>query len=132
METYKPYLTDEGKAKRAQFIAEQMFERGGRIVVTLTPGSGMAYRYKPELYYLNKDGKIESQNLTYWMAACRKERAVVGWFGDTLRGSGIGYDRAHEAAYNIGWLLWELAPEITRQHLERPLDFANTKYYEGN
>ena len=132
METYKPKLTDEEKAARAQFIAEQMFERGGRIAVTLIPGSGMAYRYKPTLYYLNKDGKIESQNLTYWVAACRKESAIVGWFGDMLRGRGIGYDRAHNAAYDIGWLLWELAPEITRYYLERPLDFAVAKYYEGS
>lgn len=132
METYKPNLSQEEKEERARFIAEQVLERGGKVIVTLTPGSGMAYRYKPTLFYIGKEGKIERQNLTYWVAACRKERAVVGWFGDMLRGSGIGYDRAHDAAYNIGWLLWDLAPEITRKHLARPLDFASSKYYEGN
>lgn len=132
-ETYTPKLTEAEKAESAERFAKAIFEQGGRIVINIKAGSGMGYAIKPEIYYLSEyTERVESLNLTYWMGACLGKKAVREWFGDSLRFSGIGYDRAHEATYTIGHLLEKYAPETFRANLDRALDLATSRYYEGN
>lgn len=132
-ETLKPKLTPEDSAFYAQKFARALFERGGRLVVNVRSGSGMAYRVKPEIYYIDpRTNRVESYNLAYWLAGATKRTLATGWFGDWVKMSGYGYDRAHDTAYEIGTLLETLAPEIFGQYLARGLDLATAHYYEGN
>lgn len=130
MKNYLPELSKEENKERAEFIARELLENGARLVVYVRAGSGMAYQVRPELFYY-EEGRVDSSQLSYWFAYNLKKSVKQEWFGDWVRFSGIGYDRAHQVAYDIGAILWELAPEITRAHLSRPLDLATRRYYQG-
>jgi hypothetical protein len=132
-ETYKPSLTAEQRTYWAESFTRLIFERGGKIVVNIRAGQGMAYQVKPELYFYNAETKrVESSNLSFWVAACLEKSVRKEWYGDWIRFSGIGYDRAHDMAYTIGTLLEKYAPDLFHEHLPRALDLATSRYFEGN
>lgn len=108
METYTPKMTAAEMKEEAEFIANCLKE-GGKLLVNIThvSPSNMSYRYKVILAYVDdiNPGELMFKTLTYWMAAEMKTKAVAEYAGDTLKGSGCGFDRYHDAAYTVGQLL---------------------------
>lgn len=108
LETYKPQLSNEDKKDRAKFIAAKLKD-GGKLLISVTyvSKSNMNYRYKVVLAYVDdiNPNELMFETLTYWMAAELGVKAVSEYAGDTLKGSGCGFNRYHEAAYTVGILL---------------------------
>jgi hypothetical protein len=105
METYKPKLTELEKLDRAEKVAAAL-KNGGKLLIQIThvSKSNMAYRYKVNL--AEWDGKeIQLTNLAYWLGAEWGEKVVSAYYGDELKGNGIGTDRYFLAAYNLAYVL---------------------------
>lgn len=90
---------------------------GGKlqVIITGTSASNLSYRYKVNLWFVNELGKIDNWQLNYWLAAELGQNLTNR---DELRGNGVGFDRAHDAAYTIGRILHRYGPELIGTALE--------------
>jgi hypothetical protein len=125
METYTPKMSPNEMLERAEFVANAI-RNGGKLLVSITHTSvsNMSYRYKVVLAYTDsKTNEVEFSNLTYWIAAEMKTKAVRAYAGDELRGSGCGFDRYHDAAYTVGFILKKYGL------IETALDLATRNIY---
>lgn len=106
MESYKVKESPEAiKAAWGKIHARLM--NGGKLLiqVTHTSKTNMSYRYSVRLAYLDDDQRINFQNLAYWIASVTGETVVSQYYGDELRGNGIGTDRYFLAALEVGHIL---------------------------
>lgn len=124
MTTYKPKMTKAEMAIKAADVWHKI-ENGSMLYITINSvsKSGMSYKYKITLVS-NLTGQIKQETLTYWLASEWNETAVSSWAGDLLKGNGCGFDRYHQAAYNLFQTL--------ERHglLTNALDYATSKHYE--
>jgi hypothetical protein len=106
METYKVKESPED-IKEAWGKIHARLMNGGQLLiqVTHTSQSNLSYRYTVRLAYIDDDGRINFQNLAYWIAAITGETVVSQYYGDELRGNGIGTDRYFLAALEVGHIL---------------------------
>ena len=100
----KPKLDTEQRLFYATLFSEYL-KRGAKLEITITYASrsNMNYRYKVALwYYQDVSETVEKLDATYWLGAETKSNLTDN---GELRGNGCGFDRAHDAAYNIGLIL---------------------------
>jgi hypothetical protein len=119
----KVQLDESEKIFYATLTAEYL-KSGGKLDVTIThaSASNLSYKYKVRLWYVNEaTNKVDVMHLSYWLAAELGQNLTDS---DELRGSGCGFDRAHDAAYTIGRIL-------ERRGLI-PAEMVNAPAYVGN
>ena len=105
-------------------LAAKYLKAGGKLDVTITgiSASNMSYRYTVRLWYFDDVRQtVERMHLTYWLAAELGKNLTDN---DELKGSGCGFERAHDAAYTIGLIL-------ERRGLI-PKEMVNAPSYVGN
>ena len=88
----------------------QDLQNGGKLLiqVTHTSQTNMSYRYSVRLAYKRENGEIDFSNLAYWIAAVSGESVVQKFYGDELRGQGVGTDRYFLASLEVAHILKNL------------------------
>jgi hypothetical protein len=106
MDTYKVNETRPATKEAWQQIYTRL-KNGGKLLVqvTHTSASNMSYRYSVRLAYKNEAGEIDFQSLAYWIAAVTGQTVVSKYYGDELRGNGIGTDRFFLASLEVAHIL---------------------------
>jgi hypothetical protein len=123
MATIKAELSPELQKQYAQALAQKL-EDGGKLLISIThiSKSGMSYRYKVDLAY-NANGKVEIEDVSYWLAACWGEKVEQFMFNE-LKSTELGTNRYFLAAYNIGLTLKKFGL------IDDPYEIANRRTYQ--
>ena len=108
MTTYKAKLAPADLKRQGEQIAERL-AAGGKLLtqVTHTSASNLSYRYTVRLAYI-QNGRVEIQNLAYFIGAATGQSIVSKYYGDELRGNGLGTDRHFLASLELGHILKNL------------------------
>ena len=101
----KARLDKAHKESFAEIFATQL-ENGGNILVNIThtSRSNLTYRYKVAIAY-QREGKTEVNWCTYFMSSVLGKSVTEN---GEIRGNGLGFDRAYEAATDLVFCLKEL------------------------
>lgn len=106
MATYKVKETPEAMLEAWKQIYARLMNGGKLLIqVTHTSASNMSYRYSVRLAYKNEAGEIDFQSLAYWIGAVTGQSVVSKYYGDELRGNGIGTDRFFLASLEVAHIL---------------------------
>jgi hypothetical protein len=106
MTTYKAKETAESIAQGWLEVHEAI-KAGGKLLiqVTHTSKSNLSYRYSVRLAYTDTQGEVTFRNLAYLIGATTGESIVSRFYGDELKGHGVGTDRFFLCAYEIGLMM---------------------------
>lgn len=106
MTTYKVKETPEATLEAWKQIHARLMNGGKLLIqVTHTSQSNLSYRYSVRLAYKNIAGEIDFQNLAYWIGAVTGESVVSRYYGDELKGNGLGTDRFFLASLEVAHIL---------------------------
>jgi hypothetical protein len=125
MTTYKVKESTVAKLGAWKQIHERLTNGGKLLIqVTHTSASNISYRYSVRLAYKNEAGEIEFQNLAYWIGAVTGQSVVSKFYGDELRGNGVGTDRFFLASLEVAHILknYEFITDV--------YEIANRRFYK--